>query len=37
MTVTPVGARRRITALFYNGWSPESLAHETGLPAPPYT
>ena len=32
MTVTPIGAKRRITALMYNGWSPETLAGATGLP-----
>jgi hypothetical protein len=30
--VTPAGARNRITALFARGWSPQTLAAETGLP-----
>jgi|GEM_PF-1790855 len=32
MPVTPIGARRRITALFWLGWSPPVLAEVTGLP-----
>jgi hypothetical protein len=32
MTVTGIGARRRVTALFYGGWSPSALAAESGLP-----
>jgi len=32
MAVTGTGARRRVTALFYNGWSPAALAAESGLP-----
>jgi hypothetical protein len=31
-TVTPIGARRRITALAWLGWSPPALAAVTGLP-----
>lgn len=30
--VTAAGARRRVTALMFNGWSPAALAAETGLP-----
>lgn len=32
MSPSAIGARRRITALFFNGWSPRSLAAATGLP-----
>lgn len=32
MPVTPIGARRRITALAWLGWSPPALASVTGLP-----
>ena len=32
MAVTPIGGRRRGTALMYNGWSPAALAAESGLP-----
>jgi hypothetical protein len=32
-----IGARRRITALFFNGWSPRSLAAATGLPEVVFT
>ena len=32
MTVTAIGARRRVTALFCGGWSPAALAAESGLP-----
>lgn len=31
MPITPEGARRRVTALQFNGWSPAALAAETGL------
>jgi hypothetical protein len=34
MTVTAIGARRRVTALFYGGWNPAALAAESGLPEP---
>ncbi len=32
MPVTPIGDRRRITALHWLGWSPPTLAAATGLP-----
>jgi hypothetical protein len=37
MAPTPIGARRRITALMYNGWSPAALSAASGLPEAVFT
>jgi len=34
---SPIGARRRVTALFWLGWSPWSLEAATGIPAAVFT
>ena len=37
MSPSATGARRRITALFFNGWSPRTLAAATGIPEVVFT